>query len=400
MPRFTYKAKDKEGKTQKGLVEATNIKQAGDLLHERGFYIIELREMTLGILSFNIRGKIASFNDIVYFTRQLSTMITSGLTLVESLSILQQQLKKASLIRLASQLEEEVRGGKSFASALEKYPNVFPPIYLALVRAGEASGKLDEVLSRLADTLEKSQEFRGKVRGALVYPAIVVTGLVTVSIIVITVVVPRLTSLYKEFGAELPLPTKILIAISNIFIGYWWFLLVLVIISVFLFLRFKDTSLGKHLFAQISISLPIFGPLIKESTLVETTRTLSILIDGGVPILTALELSRDASNNILFKEAFVAASQKVEKGYPLSDAMTENTIFPPILIQMVAVGEQTGKLGETLFKLSRYFETEAENAVRALTTMIEPLIMILLGLGVGFLVIAVLMPIYSLTSKF
>jgi type IV pilus assembly protein PilC len=327
-------------------------------------------------------------------------MITAGLTLVEALHILQGQTKKPALTKLVAEMEEEVQGGKSFASVLEKYGNIFPPIYLALVKAGEASGKLDLILGRLADNLEKSKDFTSKVRGALVYPAIIVTGMGIVSTIVMIVVVPRLTSLYKEFGVTLPLPTQILIGLSNFLIHQWIVLVIAIVAFSAFFMKWKKTWFGRHMIATASLNMPIFGSLIKEATLVEVTRTLAILIDSGIPILTALEISRDATGNVLFKEAFLAASAKVEKGFPLSEPLVENRLFPPILGQMVAVGEQTGKLGDSLLKLSRYFETEADTAVRSLTTLIEPLIMVVLGLGVGFLVMAVLLPIYSLTSKF
>lgn len=401
MPRFSYQIKDQEGLTQKGLVEAMNIKNAKDLLHGRGYFIISLKESSEGrFSSIGASGEKIAFNDLVHFTRQLSTMITAGLTLIEALAILQQQLNKPSLMKLVAQLEEEVRGGKSFSNVIEKHPNIFSPIYISLIKAGEASGKLDVILGKLADNLEKTREFQGKVKGALIYPSIVVSGLVIVSIIVMTVVVPKLTSLYKEFGAELPLPTRILISASNAILYLWPFLIGAVVLIFVLFMRWKKTSFGEHILATISLSLPVFGFLIRESTLVDVTRTLAILIDSGVPILTSLEIAQNSTGNILFREAFAAASKKVEKGYPLSEPIMSNPLFPPILGQMIGVGEQTGKVGEALFKLSKYFETEADTAVRSLTTMIEPLIMIVLGLGVGFLVMAVLLPIYSLTSKF
>lgn len=383
----------------KGLVEGKSAKHALNLLHERGFFVISLKEAGEPF-AIRIHSSGISFNDLVHFTRQLSTMITSGLTLADALGILQQQIKKPNLIRLVNQVEDDVQGGKSFAESLEKYPDTFPPIYLALVRAGEASGKLDVILSRLADNLDKSREFRNKIRGALTYPAIVVGGLGAVSIIVITVVVPRLTKLYTEFGVELPLPTRILIALSNLMINSWYLVIGVPVVFGILFLRWKKTKLGQRIVAQTLMRLPILGPLIRESTLVEITRTLALLVDGGVPILTALQIAQDATGNILFKEAFADAAKKVEKGFALSEPFSVNPIFPPILGQMVAVGEQTGKLGDSLYKLSHYFETEADAVVRTLTTMIEPLIMVILGLGVGFLVIAVLVPIYSLTSKF
>lgn len=401
MARFSYNAKDQSGAAQKGIVEATTLAQAGNLLHEKGYFIISLREDFSNALQ--MKGALQSkvgFADVVHFTRQLSTMLTAGLTLVESLNILLQQLKKQNLIKLVTELQEEVQGGKSFASVLEKHPDVFPPIYLALVKAGEASGKLDVILGRLADNLEKSRDFKSKVKGALIYPAVVVTGMILVASIVMVVVVPRLTSMYKEFGVALPLPTQILIALSNFMLHQWYVLLFGGIGFVVFFTRWKRTYTGSHIIATITLNLPIFGILIQESTLVEVTRTLAILIDGGIPILSALEISRDATGNVLFKEAFLRAASKVEKGFPLSEPLLENKLFPPILGQMVSVGEQTGKLGDSLLKLSRYFESEADNAVRSLTTLIEPLIMVVLGLGVGFLVMAVLLPIYSLTSKF
>ncbi len=400
MAKYNYQAKDAKGFAQKGIVEANSLKHAANLLHEKGLYIIGIKESGKKLITINNPTSKVSFNDVVNFTRQVSTMITAGLTLVEALKILTQQVKKGSLLKLITHIQDEVQGGKSFADTLEKYPDVFPPIYLALVRAGEASGKLDVILSRLADNLEKSRDFKGRVKGVLVYPAIVVSGMVVVSIIVMTVVVPRLTGLYKEFGVDLPLPTKILIFMSNFVTHQWWLLIAIVVAAVFLYIRFSRSNFGQRILATITLNMPIFGPLIKEATLVEITRTLSLLIEGGIPILTSLDIARDATSNTLYKEAFVSARKKVEKGYPLSDPFNENKLFPTILGQMVSVGEQTGKLGDSLFKLSKYFETEADNAVRSLTTMIEPLIMIILGLGVGFLVMAVLLPIYSLTSSF
>lgn len=399
MATYSYKVKDIQGKAVKGIVEAVTIKQAAGLLHDRGYFIVSLKETAPPLFSFQFNSGV-SFADLVHITRQLSTMITAGLTLVEALAILRQQLTKTQIVKVISNIEDEVKGGSSFAKVLEKYPKIFPPIYLALVKAGEASGKLDIILSRLADNLEKSKEFKSKVRGALVYPTIVVVGMLLVSTIVMTIVVPRLTSLYKEFNADLPLPTQILINTSNFFVNYWFLLFIITVGVVTFFLKFRQTKVGKHVLANFSLKLPVFGILIKQSTLVEVTRTLSMLIEGGVPILTSLEIAQDATGNILYKEAFLDASKKVEKGFPLSEPLTNNPLFPPILGQMVAVGEQTGKMGDALFKLSRYFETEADSVVRSLTTMIEPLIMVILGVGVGFLVMAVLLPIYSLTSKF
>jgi type IV pilus assembly protein PilC len=400
MAKYSYLVKNQEGKSQKGIVEAISSKHALNLLHDRGFYVINLRETKpeMNLTTFNKTG--VNFNDGVNFTRQLSSMLTAGLTLVEALSIIQKQMTKQAIIKMVRQIEDDVSGGNSFAASLEKYPKVFSPIYMALVRAGEASGQLDVILNRLADNLEKSRDFKNKIRGAMVYPTIIVIGMISVSIIVMTVVVPKLTSLYKEFDAQLPLPTQILISVSNIMMNYWFYVIIGVVFFVLVFMKFKSTKIGRHIIAHVSISIPVIGVLVRQSNIVEMTRTLAILIDGGVPILTALNIAQEATDNILFKECFLYSASRVEKGFRLSEPLIESRLFPPIYGQMVAVGEQTGKLGDSLIRLSKYFEAETEIAIRSLTTIIEPLIMVILGLGVGFLVMAILLPIYSLTSKF
>lgn len=400
MTKYSYKAKNQEGKTVEGVFEADTLKQAQDLLHEKGFFIISIREKQQGILLTSFGSEGIPFADLVHITRQLSTMITAGLSLDESLLILIAQVKKPKQIIVLEKIEMDIRSGKSFTSALEKFPKIFAPIYISLVRAGEASGKLDVVLERLADNLEKSRDFRNKVRGALVYPTLVTSGMVVVTFIVMTVVVPRLTGLYSEFEISLPLPTRILIGLSNFFVSYWLVMVILAIAGFLIFLQIRQSKYGQFVFATLMMNIPIFGPIFRQSTLVELTKTLAILIESGVPILTSLEIAKRATDNIIFKDAFDLASKKVEKGFPLSDPLLENKMMPTILGQMVAIGEHTGKLGDALTKLSRYFETEADSSVRTLTTLIEPLIMVILGVGVGFLVLAVLLPIYSLTSKF
>lgn len=400
MIKFNYKAKNPESKTVDGIVEADNLKQAQDLLHEKGLFIVSVKEQTTSFFSANFKPQGISLSDLVYITRQLATMITAGLNLDESLLILITQIKQPKIINILKKLEEDVRSGKSFTTATEKYPKIFSPVYISMLKAGEASGKLDVVLERLADNLEKSRDFRNKVRGALVYPSLVITGMVVVTFIVMTIVVPRLTGLYKEFEIDLPLPTQILIGISNIFVNYWYIMILLIVAIVLSILRLSQSKYGQFLIATVTMNLPIFGPIFRQSTLVEVTKTMAILIESGVPILSALDIAKSATNNIIFKDAFVQAARKVEKGFPLSDPLLENKAMPMILGQMVAIGEHTGKLGDSLTKLSKYFETEADGAVRTLTTLIEPLIMVVLGLGVGFLVLAVLLPIYSLTSKF
>lgn len=401
MQRFSYRAKDGNGRYHAGIVEARDNKEASRLLREKNLFIISVSISNTDIFSsLGDRFKRISFNDIVNFTRQLATMVTAGLTLSESLSILRMQVKNPVLLSVVVRIQEDVQGGKSLADSIEKYPQYFHPIYRALVRAGEASGKLDEVLNRLSENLEKSRDFRSKTRGAFIYPAVVMIGMLIVMFIMMTFVVPKLTSIYQDFGVSLPTPTLILISISTFLSNFWYLAIGAVILGIYLFRKWKASSSGQRVWDKMLLSLPIIGNLIKEATLVEMTRTLAILIGAGIPILEAISISQGAVSNVLYKDSLRKIESKVEKGFSLGNLFSDDPLFPPILGMMVAVGEQTGKMDESLLKLSKYFETETENAVKALTTLIEPLIMVILGLGVGFLVLAVLMPIYSLTSAF
>lgn len=401
MQRFSYKAKNISGKYISGLVEARDYKEAANLLRERKLFIIRLSvEAKDFFKKFNDNFSKVSYNDVVNLTRQLSTMVTAGLTLSESLAILSAQIKKPALLKLVVTIEQEVQGGKSFASVIDKYPHIFTSVYRSLIKAGEASGKLDEVLTRLADNMEKTRDFRSKTKGAMVYPVMVMVAMIMVMFVLMTFVVPKLTEMYKSFDTALPLPTQILIAISDFFARFWYLVIGGSVSAVFLFLKWKKSKAGSRIWDKIVLSLPIFGNLIKESTLVEVTRTLSILISAGIPILDAIDISEGAVDNVWYKDALKQVEESVQNGLPLGVPFSENPIFPPILGQMVGVGEETGKLDDALIKLSNYFEKESDNAMKAMLTAIEPLMVVVLGLGVGFIVIAIMLPIYNLTSQF
>ncbi len=401
MLRFSYKAKDLKGKYITGLVEARDLKEAAALLRDRNLFVIAINQEKGDPLHFfNFISNRVSFSDTVNITNQLSTMITAGLTLSESLAILRAQIKKPALLRVIIQIHDDVQGGKSFAASTDKFPSVFSPVYRSLIRAGEASGKLDTVLERLAENLEKSRDFRGKLKSAFVYPIIVVVGMLVVLFLMMTFVIPKLTGMYKDFGVDLPLPTKILTGLSSFFVNFWLFMIIGAVILVIALVRWKKTKSGARIWDKFLLSLPILGNIYQESTMVELTRTLSILVGAGIPILSALEIVEGAVNNTIYKDSLKDIENSVERGFPLGTPFSENPIYPPILGQMVSVGEQTGKLDESLLKLSRYFEKQSDLAIKVLTTAIEPLIMVVLGVGVGFIVLAVLMPIYSLTSMF
>ncbi len=326
-------------------------------------------------------------------------MVEAGLPLTDSLEILERQ-ESGKLKFIVKETLVAIQGGTSLSNALEIYKEVFGDIYISSLRAGEAAGVLDKVLLELSDNLEKKEEFFGKVKGAMIYPIIIVVGMIGVIFIVMTFVIPKLTGLYKEFGTEMPLPTRILMFISD-FIVEVAFVFPILIVAGFVFFKFyaKKPNI-KAKIDRLKLKLPIIGPLNEATLMTDISRTLAMLISTGVPLIDGVQIIGRSTGNVLFEKAFKRVSERVEKGFSLSDAMREQIVFPDILVEMVATGEQTGKLDKTLGNISHYFEVEAEQRVKTLTSAIEPLIMIVLGVGVGFLVFAVIMPIYSLTSQF
>lgn len=402
MAFFTYNARDSDGNDASGLVEAPSSDGAVRLLRTRQLFVISIKETREKHDMSSLMAKFhkVGFSDVVNFTRQLATMIVAGLSLPEALRILQNQTTNAAFTRIIVEVEHQIVGGGNLADSLGKYPNVFNPIYLALVRAGESSGTLDKVLERLAETLESQAEFRSKVKGAMIYPVIIVIGMFAVVMVMMTVVVPKLTDLYRDFGIDLPGPTKILIATSDFFVHFWWFMIALIVVSFITFVKWRKTPIGELMVDSFILRLPLFGDLTKKVLLVEFTRTLAMLISSGIHILQGLKTLRNSLGNVRFRNAIDEISKKVEKGFPLGDTFSQHDEFPPIVSQMMKVGEETGKLDDTLVKLSRYFESESEHLVRGLTTAIEPIIMVVLGVGVGFIVISIITPIYNLTSQF
>ncbi|MDR0462880.1 MAG: type II secretion system F family protein [Pseudomonadales bacterium] len=399
MAFFDYKAKDDLGYTQNGKIEATSIKQAGELLREKNMFIISIEpavESSMAKVEAYLNK--AKFDDVVAFTRQLSTMIEAGLPLTTALSILVLQSKPA-MARVINELLVDIEGGSTLSSALERHSKIFSDMYIQLVKSGEASGSLDSTLSRLADNMEETKEFRGKVKGAMIYPIIITIVMLAIIVLMMVVVVPQLTSIFDEFGAELPLPTRILIGMSNLFVYWWWAMLLAIGAAVGLFFLWYRDHRSKLAFEIATFKLPIYGDLRKKIILTDFTRTFSTLIRSGIPMVEALEISTGSADSHLYKEYLAEVKKKVEKGIGLGVSMAAYEEFPPIVYQMVLVGEETGKVDEVLFRVSNYFKAEAERAVQGLMAALEPIIMVVLGIGVAFLVIAIILPIFELTGQ-
>jgi len=401
MNRFNYKAKDKNGKLVTGEVEAVNLNEAARLVRGKGYYVISITpkvDSSLALIK-NLRDRITPA-DITAFTRQLSTMINAGLPITEALLILRSQ-SKGSMQKLVAQILADVEAGEPLSASIEKHPKIFSKTYIALIKSGEVGGVMDAVLARLSDNLEKQQEFSGKVKGALIYPVIIVIGMIIVSLVMMIFVIPRLTSLYAEFNATLPLPTRILIGISNFLIQFWPAVLLIFGIGIYVFTLYKETKVGRKKVDELMFKVPVFGNLQRQIILTELTRTLSLMVGAGVSILEALNITSEVVGNTVVSDALKDSASQVEKGFPIAYSFAKHPeAFPFILSQMIAVGEETGKMDEVLTKISHIFEVESDEKVKGLTAAIEPLVMVFLGLGVGFLVIAVILPIYNLTSQF
>ena len=400
MPIFKYTAKNNRGETIKGKVEAVSRAQAVSTLFGRDLFVIDV--IPLGqdddFFSKLFKTKV-KFEEVVNMTRQMATMINAGLPLATALSILEEQ-SKSEMAKLTGNLLKDVEGGLSFSEALKKYPQSFSRIYTQLVRAGEVGGVLDEVLDRLAETMESEKDFKEKTKGAMIYPVIILIAMVVVVIVMMVAVIPELTAMYSDFDAELPATTKALIATSEFFVKFWW----LVIFSfggLWASLRaWGKTEVGRLNIDRFLLKIPIFGPMRKKVVLTDFTRTLSLLLGAGVSLLESLEIVSDAMDNAVYRQELAEATKQVERGVSLSSAIARYEDFPPLLHQMIGVGEETGKLDEILQTISQYFKKESEYAIKNMTTAMEPMIMIVLALGVGFIVISIIMPIYSLTSQF
>jgi len=398
--KLTYKATSRDGKLQSGEIEAKDIPEAVFYLRNKELVPIQIKPVQASAgIPFLSLFKRSNGNDLVLFTRQLSSILSSGLTLMQALTILKEQTENATMKEVVGGIITDVQEGKTLAIAIGKYPNMFSPIYVSLIRAGESSGFLDKILERLADNLEKSQKLKGTIRSALLYPVIIVILMALVMTIMMIFVVPQLTSLYANLNIQLPLTTQIVVAVSNATITFWPFVLGLIGFSIFAYKRWTATESGKLLKDEVSLRVPIFGNILELSILTEFARTLGLLVGAGTLVVQSLSESADVAGNTVYRNAILDVSKRVEKGITVGDALSTYAIFPPILVQMVRIGEQTGKLDESLIKVSEYFEREVEGKVKGLTTALEPFIMVVLGVAVAFLIISIITPIYNLTSS-
>lgn len=400
MPLFTYVARDLDGTDHKGTIETVDGSRAAAILSKRGLTVISVKQKNeAGSSMFSSFTKHVSFTDVVIATRQLSTMIESGLVVSDSFDVLAEQQSNPEFKKVLQDVSRDVKGGLDLASAMKKHPKVFNNMYCSLVKAGEEGGNLDVVLQQMATSMEKDREFRSKVKSALIYPVIVVLMMVIVMSVMMFFVVPRLTSLYTQSNLELPLPTKILIGVSNAMLNYWWLMIIIGGIGTFAFKKWISTQAGKEKFDRFLLKIPVIGKIITETSLTNFTRTFGLLTSAGIPLLEALTISGDVVGNSVFKNAIQLTLKGVERGLSFSAQLETIGVFPRLLPQMFKVGEETGKVDKVSFKLAEYYETESDHMLKNLTVIIEPFILMILGISVAFLVLSIILPIYNLTTN-
>ncbi len=398
--KLYYRAVTQNGKQIQGFIESKDIREAARYLREHQLTPVSIIPAgQLGLTRYFKFLKKPSAKELIFFTRQLASMLTSGLTLMQALVIMRDQMKNAAMNDAVQSVVADVENGRTLSSSIEKYPTIYTPIYIALIRTGEASGLLDKVLTRLADNLEKQDNLRQTIRSALLYPMVIVVMMIIVTVIMMIFVIPQLSVLYGNLSIKLPLQTQIVVGVSNIVSNYWLIVLVLIGLGIYFFRSWYKKDSGRRVVDKYILKLPIFGKLFSQSMMAEFARTFGLLIGSGSLVVDSLMKSADVVGNIHYKDAILLVAKRVEKGITVSDALGASAIFPPYVVQMVKIGEQTGKLDESLLKASEYYEREVEQTVKTLTTLLEPIIMVILALGVGFLIFAVITPIYSLLSS-
>ena len=394
---FKWTGKSPQGAVMKGELTASSREEVQTYLRRQRIVPTDISQKTkplLGSFGGNVKDK-----DLVIFTRQFATMIGAGLPLVQALEILSKQTENKFFAKSIGDIKNDVEGGATFADALKKFPKIFSELYSNMVAAGETGGILDTILVRLATYIEKAQKLKRKVKGAMVYPTVVVTIAIMVIAIIMIFVVPTFSKMFATLGGTLPMPTQLIIKISNFLGGIGGLITLGSIIGIIVFIvQFRRTETGQVVTDKIFLRLPVFGILFKKVAVAKFTRTLGTLVSSGVPILDGLNITAKTAGNKVIEKAVLEVRQGVSEGKTIAEPLSESKVFPPMVTQMIAVGESTGALDNMLGKIADFYDDEVDQAVANLTSMIEPLLMVFLGGTVGFIVVAMYLPIFKLIT--
>ena len=399
MKKFLYKAKGANGKIVTGTVTASNEFEAENVLMKHNLIAMELRSAAVSPINFlSFLGTKIGSKDKAVFARQLSTMIGAGLTLPKSIKVASTQARTERLRSIYLDVYKDLEEGTSFSIALSKHPEAFDQVFVSVVGAGEATGKLDVVLKQIAQQLENDNNFVAKVKGAMYYPAFILLALVGIGTYMMVKVIPTLKGLFDQQGVSLPIATKILLSLSDFLVNSWWAAL-MIVVGVVVFLKFFfDSDSGAAVKDKLQIKTPGFKKLYENMYMYRLTQVLSMLLGAGVPLLNALKIGATVVNNGVYEEGLLDVVKYVERGVPLSAQLMKNPLFPELIGQMAAVGEETGQLDQVLLKVSDYYAEATDQMIKTISTLIEPMILVVMGAAVAFLVFAVLVPIYQVSQ--
>jgi type IV pilus assembly protein PilC len=398
MPVFVWRGRTLAGEAQSGEIEVGRQEEALDLLRKRKIMVTSLRNKSGGFKMPNLGGSGVGTKDLAIFTRQFATMISAGLPLVQCLDILAKQTSKPSFARVIAEVTREVESGSTLADALGKHRPVFDDLFRNMVAAGEAGGVLDEILMRLATYIEKADALKRKVQGAMIYPAVVLTVALGATSFMLLFIIPTFAKMFSDFGGELPLPTKIVLGASNLLKNFWWAGALGIFGGITFLQRTYSTETGKRQIDGLLLKAPVIGDVLLKGAVARFTRTLGTLIASGVPILAGLEITAKTAGNKVIAEAIMTARTSIREGETVAAPLKASGVFPPMVVQMITVGEQTGALDEMLTKIAVFYEAEVDAAVDAMTSVIEPIMIVVMGGIVGGMVVAMYLPMFKLVQ--
>jgi type II secretory pathway component PulF len=401
MAVFYYKATNESGQTLTGTIDGATPEAVAGVLAGKKMTVLEISEkspLNSILNNLDIFNKVKS-KDLVVFFRQLSVMLEASLPLVKALRILAKQGENEKFKAIITGLADEVDGGNSLSASMEFYPAVFTKFYVNIIKSGETSGRLAEVMIYLADQKEKDYDIEARVKGAMIYPAFIIAVLVVVAFIVVAFVIPNITGILKESGAELPFITQVLVWLSEFVRAFWWVMILLTVIIAGLWFYWIKTESGRWFYDNLKLRIPIFGTVFRNIYIVRICRSFATLVKGGVPVAAALVVVRDVVDNVVYEDILSKTIKSVDEGNQVSESLAESQYIPSIVAQMIAVGEESGKLEEVLDQSAEFYSREIDNTVRNLSNLIEPIIMVFLGIAVGIFVLAVILPMWQLSSS-
>ena len=403
MPVYTYRARDRSGKIVTATMEAATEREVAAALRDKGMFVAEIKPPARGL---NMEIKMPAFldapglRDVTIFSRQFATVIAAGLPVVQSLNILQRQADKQGMKEALNKVRQDVETGLPLSDAIAKFPRIFNKLYVYLVRAGEVSGNLDGILERVATYMEKQQAIRGKVRSAMTYPAVVLVIALAVTFFLLTGIVPQFAQILDQLGGELPIITQVLVAISD-FLRFQWWLLLIITVAVIVGLGFYyRTNNGRHVIDRILLRMPVLGTLVQKSAIASFSQTFGLLLRSGVNIVEAIDITKGTAGNIIVEDILSETKDAVQRGEQVSvTLMKYPQVFPPLVSSMVAIGEETGAIDAMLEKIAEFYEREVDEAVEGLTAALEPMLIVFLGVIVGFIVAGMFLPMFAIIGQ-